>query len=41
MKSKPIKTLENFKRRLKIKKTVISIKHAKGIKGGLVRGSLA
>lgn len=41
MKKKQLITLENFKRRLKIKKTVISIKQTKKIKGGFTENSLA
>ena len=40
MKKPQLKTLENFKRRLKIKKTVISIKHTTKLKGGFMRESL-
>ncbi len=41
MKKKQLITLENFKRRLKIKKTVISIKQTNKIKGGFAENSLA
>ncbi len=41
MKKQQLITLENFKRRLKIKKTVISIKQTKKIKGGFAESSLA
>ena len=41
MKKPQLKTLENFKRRLKIKKTVVSIKQTKKLKGGFAGASLA
>jgi len=41
MKKQQLITLENFKRRLKIKKTVISIKQTEKVKGGFAGSSLA